>query len=725
MELVEGSTLAALIAHGIPRGRAFGLALQIVDALAAAHSAGIVHRDIKPGNIMVTAKGLVKVLDFGNGAVFGTPSYMAPEQREGQPAGARSDVYSLGIVLRELLGRLDGRPELAALVDRCAVQEPALRFADAGEVKAALQRLSTPPRSRAPFIAMSVVACAIALVLVEMLVWTKRVHVPSVPAVRLTRDSGLAIDPAVSPDGRTIVYASDRGAPNAPLAIWKQQLDGGSPVRLAANSLDNSEPAFSPDGGTIVFRSERDGGGLYTVPVQGGAETFIAPRGRRPRFSPDGKWIAYWEGTAGAVDNTGARVYIVRAAGGTPVQLQPAFAAAHHPVWSPDSRFLLFAGTSGFDGGGADWWLTPIDGGAATSTHAYARLARESLDAGPLPGEWLAGPDRVLTAGRMGHQAEVWQIPMNKDVSPPAGVSRKVAPRLVYSSDSAKPQLWSIPLLANAAAVTGNARRLTRAGAPELFPSISEDGRSLLFLRSEGARMKELATGRETAISGGKRVAWGAMTRDASLAVTELAGVISRIGLRDGRSESICDPCNRPWDISSDGRYVLTQTGSTPMGLALLDAASKTKRNWLVHPTWPLYFARFSADRRWVAFQARIAPGVSHIFIVPFDAAATIQPTDWIAATNGTSEDGNPAWSPDGSWLYFRSARDGHVCLYAQALDPTAKTPSGAPKAIYHFHEARRGLGNVRPSNLELAVAGDKLVTTLGERTGEIYRVKP
>src|ERR1051325_8245561 len=155
MELVEGETIAARLKSGsLPLKTAILFASQTAAALAEAHAKGIIHRDLKPGNIMIAKSG-VKVLDFGlakSGAdetvtsshmVLGTPAYMAPEQREGKPADARSDIYSFGCVLYEMLtgGRVTAQRRripsrrLAKIVNRCLEEDPARRWQSACELE--------------------------------------------------------------------------------------------------------------------------------------------------------------------------------------------------------------------------------------------------------------------------------------------------------------------------------------------------------------------------------------------------------------------------------------------------------------------------------------------------------------------------------------------------------------------------------------------------------------
>ena len=368
MEYIDGKTLGQLMGRkGLYFGEALKYAVQIADALATAHAAGIIHRDLKPGNIMVTSKGLAKVLDFGlaklvepadtnelaltlsmrppqteKGAIVGTVAYMSPEQAEGRKLDARSDIFSFGGVLYEMttgrrafhgdtklstltaIGRDEPKPvseivediprDLEKIIYRCLRKDPEYRFQHMDDLKVALRELkeesdSGKLRPAAPVTAritrrrrLAWVSITALLIATGGALWWifqggLRVTSPARHLVltRVTADSGLTTDSALSPDGKLIVYASDR-AGHGNLNIWLKQVGGGEGIQLTRDDADDYDPVFSPDGRTIAFHSEREGGGIYVISTLGGEPRRIVPQGRTPRFSPDGNWIAYWVG---------------------------------------------------------------------------------------------------------------------------------------------------------------------------------------------------------------------------------------------------------------------------------------------------------------------------------------------------------------------------------------------------------------------------------------------
>ena len=202
-EFVEGETLAQRLGRGpLSVAEAAQAGAQIAAALAAAHQAGIIHRDLKTANIMLRADGTVKVLDFGlarlsqpvstpapaeetvtlltqAGAVLGTPAYMAPEQRQGKPADARSDIYAFGCVLYEMLtGKLVAPQRRAVpsralerIVSKCLEPDPDDRWQSAGELERSLAQAQKP---RIHWRETGIAAAAVIVLMGGVLLWQQR-----------------------------------------------------------------------------------------------------------------------------------------------------------------------------------------------------------------------------------------------------------------------------------------------------------------------------------------------------------------------------------------------------------------------------------------------------------------------------------------------------------------------------------------------------------------------
>ncbi|MCX6573476.1 MAG: protein kinase, partial [Candidatus Aminicenantes bacterium] len=365
MELVEGHSLDTLIGRkGLKLGQALGIAVQIADGLAKAHAAGIVHRDIKPTNIMVTPDGLVKILDFGlaklseagpdegagptmtmapdqkprteEGYVVGTAAYMSPEQAEGKNVDARSDIFSFGAVLYEMLtgrkafGRESGIKSLAAVLNedpppasavneavpaeiervlnRCLRKDPQRRWQTMSDLKVALQdlkedsesgKLAAPvvttgrKKKRSAFFtaALSVLALAAAAIALKLLILKPKGPV-EYEIAPLTFDSGMTAFPTVSPDGKQIAFVSNRdGSTN--LAVMNLDGTGYREITLYANGEQVYNPSWSPSGDRIVFDySVRDGRDIAWVRPDGADLEFLVTGdddSRAARFSNDGR----------------------------------------------------------------------------------------------------------------------------------------------------------------------------------------------------------------------------------------------------------------------------------------------------------------------------------------------------------------------------------------------------------------------------------------------------
>ncbi len=801
-ELLEGETLRHRLERGpIPEAKAIEYGDQIVQGLAAAHAKGIVHRDLKPENIFITTDGHVKILDFGlaklaqsgpeyqvqtqtaSGIALGTPAYMSPEQVRGQAADHRSDIFAVGTVLYEMLS---GRrpfvgetsvetmnailkqdpapifrvsPQLEQIVRHCLEKEPSDRYQSARDLGFQLRLLRHPsssptaplPTSTGRRVGLAVVALCLLAATAGVTWWLTR-PAPAPPAptfTRLTSDSGLTTDPAFSPDGKLVVYASDR-AGGGNLDIWRQQLATGESVRLTSDPADESEPTFSPDGSRIAFRSERDGGGIYTVSVYGGEPRLIAQHGHHPRYSPDGTQIAYWVGLPSWYVG---KIFVVPSTGGPPAPVQPGFASAHYPIWSADGTKLLFVGArdpKDIPVVAYDWWITPTGGGEAIQTGAFDVLRRQRIGDRWRPSMLIAAAawirNEVFFSGTSNETTNLWRISVSSRTGKVEGSAQQltfgtsiearpsVVPggRIAFASLTYALNIWSLPITANTGSVKGEPQQVTNS-AFDAGTSVSADGKKLVFTSTRSGNfdvwMKDLTSARESALTATPvREEQGEITRDGTRVLYMVPEgskwAMYQIATTGGVPERICDDCGRPWDWSPDNKYVLylIEEGRKQAGLAigLFDVATQQKRDYLDHPGYSLARARFSPDARWISFLASNRSGM-HIVVAPYGNRPPRE-EQWISITEHSPVvKEKPQWSPGGNVLYYTSDADGFRCIWARRLDPTTKRPVGQPLAIYHSHSSRRSLMNIWIGLMELSLTPDRLFFNLGETTGNIW----
>ena len=737
----------------------------------------------------------------------GTPGYIAPEQLEGKPADTRSDIFAFGCILYELLsGRrafpgetiiaaltaaataepkpLEGAPErLDELIRLCLRKDPERRlqhFDDArimlevlreglgsggagaaggAEVEkraesvpverrgdasiAAAERGSRQSRRRRVAAALLAFALAVSGGVGSILWWrSSRSASPRPDLERVTWDGDLNLYPTLSADGRLLAFASDR-AGEGNLDIYVRQVSGGEPIRLTHDSGENVDPSISPDGSQIVFRSNRGDGGIYTVPTLGGHERLIAAGGANPRYSPDGKWIAYWIGDVASTAPSG-RVYIVPATGGPPAQLQPSF-AGRFPVWTPDGAHILFEGmkTEGADIAPPDWWVAPQAGGPAVKTGALDLVRHAGLTA-YAPGGWLE--NKLVFSAREGNTRSLFQIPISlrtwRADGPPEPVTFGTGTdgqpqtsrdeRIVFTSLHFEVNAWSRRVDGLGRIVDDTDRRITTGAAYHSSLSLSSDGSLMVFLFGRHPRAnvgaQDLRSSREIAITldttdkcsaairgDGARVAWSVCGPGPESILTAALSP----GPSAGPPEKVCDDCGQVAEWSPSGDRIVFVDHATPARIGMITVGTSTQ-SVIASSRFALDGPRFSPDGKWLAFTYKLA-GRAGIGAMPITGGTPVPESEWVRITDGQSWDESPVWAADGNALLFFSRRDGFGCVWWQAVDRLTKRARGSPTPAVHFHRRRFSMNDLGASLVSLAGARQMLAYTLLESSASIW----
>jgi Tol biopolymer transport system component/predicted Ser/Thr protein kinase len=768
MEYVEGKTLHEQIGRrGLPLNETLKYAVQIADALAKVHSVGIIHRDLKPSNIMVNEDDTVKILDFGlakltekvtagefattatveggeepvteKGVIVGTVAYLSPEQAEGKEVDPRSDIFSFGSVLYEMItGRrafqensriatisavLNKEPaplspdipyDLEKTIMRCLRKDPARRWQTMSDLKVALQELKeesesgklsavTPiaPRQKRRTWFFSA-AGLLLVVAVAVILWrfSQKPAAPAFETERLTFETGLVALPAISPDGKLLVYASDR---EGPLNLYLQQLSGRQSIRLTDHEAWDWFPDFSPDGSKIVFRSERDGGGLYEIDTLGGVERRIADYGYLPRFSPDGSTIVYV--VSSALTRTG-KMNLIDAKGGTPRPFQPAFSLAgvgpihSPPVWSPEGQYILFEGSRDGEPNSRDWWIAPVAGGDPVRVMSPP-LAEQSAIRFTFAwrGEYVYWSEGTTIGGMSIYRILIsgppWKVTGAPErITSPLGMQLATTismdGRLVFSAWTTSVNLWSWPLRANETAVSGEGRQITFDSDVKFTLNVSEKGSKLAYAatnrpeQGSDLRVRDLASGQEEVItSTSTLVSYPRLSADGSrLAWVEF--------VEGKRVAYLSEPDTAyPHEVC---RNCLVLDFFTPATEALIAYRNQlVRQNLSTGEKTPqlditglvLWEATLSPDDRWVAFVVALPNGTAALYIAP---VGNQKPRDaWIQIAEDRKYLGSPTWSPDGNLIYYMSNRDDNYCVWAQKVT-TEGEPDGTPVGTLHMH---------------------------------------
>lgn len=536
MEFVSGQPLDEYCRqHRLSVRERLQLFLPIAQAVEYAHRRGVLHRDLKPTNILVDADGHPKLLDFGIAGLIGeaahgfTPRYASPEQREGGLASERADIYSLGVMLAEVLVGDKLPADLASIAAKAQATRPEDRYASAREFGEDIANyLAVRPVAayagkfayrcgkflrRKP----GVVAVALTAVLAAGLYWATRPEVlPSDAKVeRLTSLQGRETNPSLAPDGKQVAFAS-RASGN--WDIYVQSTPEEQPRNLTASCKDDdTQPAFSPDGKQIAFRSQREGGGIFVLRLLDGSVRKVADGGFYPAWSPDGKELVVSSDqfTSVSPGPRQSQLWAVNVATGKrrDVTNQEMLRDAVQGVWSPNGKRIAFWG---FDGNRTTtiWSIAasggtpvPVIRGGATRTdggrvwapfwspkgkHLYFTSDRSGV-----PTLWRVAvdPDSGETRG------EPVRLPLPLTQAGSFSLSRD-GKHLAYTVETEAANIFKLGFDPVALQLVGKPRPVTIGENGYRRPRVSPDGENLVFesagnedlwtCRSDGSGLRAL-----------------------------------------------------------------------------------------------------------------------------------------------------------------------------------------------------------------------------------------
>ena len=771
MELIRGESLREMLSRGpLPPRKVYAIAAGVADALAAAHAAGIVHRDLKPENVMVTRDGTPKILDFGlvktaavpadlahsptelqlsaSGAIFGTASYMSPEQARGEAVDFRSDQFALGLILFEmatgthpfrratpletLAAILNEDPEplrgawpepFAWIVERCLAKGPSERYGSTADLARDLARLrdrsssgplrpmSEPqkPLARrywwlAAAAAVAVVAALLAIALAQAGKAPSATPDPlqvsvSTPEIAAVHIGEVALPVAISPDGRYLaIYGADVDGTND---LWLHDLRSGVTKRIVEEAF---AAAWSSDSSAIAFFAE---GKLKTMAAGGGPARTVCDA--RPEGTPS------WQGDTilFAQYTKEPGIYRVSAKGGTPERV---------------------VGLEGGDAPRLPWWPQFLPGGKRFLylTLNQPRGAEEithDLMAGSLDG---AAPHSIASVSSRAEFVD-GHLLFVRDGTLLAQPFDLESGRL---TDDARPLLDDLHYFRNtglaAFSASHNGLLAWRTARPPT---------RLTWVDRGGI---ELGSVGNAAIHGGGRLSpdgrrYAAGIVDPKQGVSDIWIYDLARGSPDRMTFQLMDENNPVWgqdgtiyyrsdggggppdifklipghgtresvykgpgvyepqDVSPDGRWLLFIDSTPPVGADI-------KALPLTPPGAPRSFAatpfqevspRFSPDGRWVTYSSDVS-GRSEVYVRLFEGTA--------AATRISQAGGaRPRWRRDGKELFFL-APGGRLMSVAVAAD------FGVPRMLFQAADA---------VDYEVAADGTRFLVHLRERSRE------
>jgi eukaryotic-like serine/threonine-protein kinase len=730
MECIEGESLADRLAKGpLPTEQVLKIGTEIADALDKAHRSGVVHRDLKPGNIMLTKTG-AKLLDFGlakptiapagavtltnvaanspvteQGTIVGTYQYMSPEQVEGKELDGRSDVFSFGTVLYEMLTgqrAFEGKSQFSVasailekepapissitpltprsldhIVRRCLAKDPDDRWQSARDLALELKSISSGDPSAQSF------GAALPLVRKknrrELLAWTFAVlasiaalavfflrrpdaAAPAFPVfssiipptgTSFEIEGDMGTQPALSPDGSSLVFGAGG-------ELWLRSLRTGSerPLPGAHGAMN---PFWSPDCLSIGFFTD---GKLKTLEVNSGVvrSLFNAPAARGGAWGSSGI-ILFTPGPRDVIH----QVPVTGGASAPITKLDTKLHSTHRwPFFLPDGQHFLYLASnhSSPQGEQNGIYVASLDG--KLNRFLVASLAGAAYAQGNL----LYVRDSTLLAQPFDLNS------LSLSGSPHPVVDGVVLDLGVWHSTFTASQLSNTLIFQTGAAmaqsrlewVDRSGKHLSYVGDQGVFlgPRLSKDGQRFLvtagdpthdvwLFNSSGPQKTRLTfdgiiAGEPTWSPDGSRftVTLGMPNSMFRIVTRSSSGTGESISLQELPS------ADSATDWSPDGRYLLTESANLTSGdseVSVVPLHPKEKPRLLpVSNTGTQTSGQFSPDGRFIAF-TMLANGTPQIFVVPFSDGNGM----WQASTDGGHW---PRWSRDGKQLYFISMRN-------------------------------------------------------------------
>ena len=759
MELIEGPTLADRLCSGpLPVTEALELARQIAEALEAAHEKGIIHCDLKPANVKLTAAGTVKVLDFGlakatapdlhpqskapadatrEGVIAGTPAYMSPEQARGEKADKRSDVWAFGCLLYEMLtahspfGRATLTETLAAVLERepswttlqptvpdnikrllrrCLEKDPRRRLHDVADARIEIEDALREPQAVSVPVGLAasprlarVVSIATVILLAGLVLALSMLYLrapASAPELRVDVATPVMADPsafAISPDGRQIVFAGEHGGQ---IRLWVRRLDQAIAQPLSGTDGARA-PFWSPDGRFVGFFT---GSELKRIEARGGATQFIANviAGTGAAWGDDGTIVfsSITTPTLQRVSATGGPVETVTT---------PTAESTGHRY----PRFLQGGPQLLFFSGGPDA-VRGVYLGSLESSHV-TRLLPSDSQASHLPPDWLVFVRQgTLLAQRFdlarrtldGESIVIADSVAFEPIAGAAAFSTSAAGVLAYrAGPSSMTRLEWFDRSGNVLGTIGSADQVELSNL-----RLSSDGRRVAAERTmrNNTDLWLLDSARQTRFTRGSA---GNLTRfpvwspDRSrIAFEEIRSNSVRLSAKPSvgsdDEEVLYESAETKilCDWSPDGQYLIYYVPDPKTGTDLwvlpLDG-SRVPFAFLQTETNELW-GQFSPDGRWVAYQSN-ETGRFEIYVRPFR-----QPGGQV--TISTAGGVYPRWSRDGKELYYVAPDARMMAVPVRATRTTLE--AGVPTALFQTRKVGGGL-NVTSRGHQYDVAPD------------------